>query len=407
MLMLYAFFAPLGNLVRFGSEENAFGATSIIITLICLSSFQIGLRVAQRHFVFKAFAIIIVWMMAASFFAVDPVGAFVNGGSLVFYFILMAVAFFYLQEERLIFKTLALFCFGGLISSLITVVDFLGVIHVPGFNESTFGTATDQGAILQASGPFSRRTALAAYYTIVIASGLLMSLIYRHTTLLKRFLFFSSAVMCAIALMLTHNRAGIISAAFSCVYILLGRSLSLQKVLIFVLLILLGGYALASAMKSFFPDALIVYGALIGIGEIYVVDTYQAESDAIRFVLLWHSLTSVVTNPIGHGYSLLFGVSERVDELADPHSMLTQVIWGAGFFGLVWLFYMLRLGLMETVKLVRQEGHQTSINSLALAILGGLLSFFIAGLAHTLISTGIAWLLLGALLRLRLYSRRG
>ena len=407
LLMFYAFLAPLGNLARFGLEENALGATSIIIILISISSLRIGLRVAQRYFFFKALAIIIIWIIATSVFAVNPIDAFISGGSLVFYFLIMVAAFCYLQEERLIFRILALFCFGGLISSIVTVFDFLGFIHVPGVNESTFGTATDQGAILQASGPFTRRTAMAAYYTIVIASGLLMSLIYRHATLLTRFFFLSSALMCAMALILTHNRAGIISAVFSCVYIMLGRSLSIRQLLLIVLLIGLGGYGLTFAIKSFFPDALVVYAALMGIGDIQITDTYQQESDAIRFVLLWHSLTSMLSNPFGHGYSLLHGVTGRVDELADPHGMLTQVIWGAGLFGLVWIFYMLRLGLKETVKLVRLDSYQTSTNSLALSILGGLLSFFLTGLAHTLISTGIAWLLLGALLRLKTLFKKG
>jgi len=193
LLFLYAFLAPLGNLARFGQQESVYGVTTILLLLIALLALPAVPKGLQKERIFRSFLVLIVWLIAASVLAPEPLAALVNGGTLVLYLIAAITAFCYLRDEFMILDLLFIYCLGGLVGALATIIDFIGIVDIPGVNEANISTDTELGSIMQLSGVFPRRSAMAAYYTLIITIGILLPLRCSSMSIRKNLFFFSQA----------------------------------------------------------------------------------------------------------------------------------------------------------------------------------------------------------------------
>lgn len=401
LLALYFFVCPLGNLVRLSNEESSTGVSTVLLLIIVLLAARSHLKVLQHERVFQAFALLIAWMIGTSVLAPEPLDALINGGSLAIYLMAAMTAFFYLPNERLVLLLLMALCIGGLISSLITLADFVGLYDFPGVNDHVAATLTGIGYVEQASGPFKRRSAMAAYFTMIIAASFLLSLLYSQVQAVKRIILLSATFCCTLTLMLTHNRAGVLGSAIAVGLVLISTARSPGRVLLIVLSAIVTGLVLMLSLNQWFPDVWDAYETNLGMSEVATTGLSTEDSDNMRLVFADHALSSLLENPLGHGYSLLANVPGFEGILVDPHNMFTQVIWGAGVFGLLWLLYMVSRGVIQGAKLLRGgQMTQTPLYWLTLAIFGALIAFGLFNMMHNSISTGVAWLLFGALLKL-------
>jgi hypothetical protein len=292
------------------------------------------------------------------------------------------------------------FCLGGLISSTATIIDFFGILNIPGINEAQVGTNTEMGTILQASGPFARRSSMAIYFTMIITIAILYASFIKNISKTLKLLFYFSATTCLIALMLTHNRSGIVSAIFVSIIISFLYSKSTIKKFKFIFYALIAFSVILYLIITFLPDVWYAYQALLRIGDVASTDNLLEESDALRLELFKHSIVSIFNNPIGHGYSLISDLSEFDNGLIDPHNIVTQIIWGAGFFGLLWLFYFSVSFSKLVIPIIFNKYRHTNNYKEIFVLIGVLASFFIIGMMHTVISTGMVWIFFGCFLQI-------
>jgi O-antigen ligase len=386
-------------MVKFGKEEGSLGITTFILLTILLISLKSAVKNLLKSKFFVSLFILIFWLIIASVFSYDPILTVLSGFTLILYLFTSTISFEILNSEKKIFYVFLFFCLGGLISSTATVIDFFGILKVPGVNETQVGTNTELGTILQASGPFARRSSMAIYFTMIITIGILYASIIKNISKISKLLFYFSSITCLVALMLTHNRSGIVSAIFVSIIILFLYSKSTIKKFKFIFYATIVFSVILYLIITFLPDVWHAYQALLRIGDVASTDTLLEESDALRFELFKHSIVSILNNPIGHGYSLISDLSEFDNGLIDPHNIVTQIIWGAGFIGLLWLFYFSGSFSKLVIPIILNKYRQTNKNKVIFVFIGVLASFFVIGMMHTVISTGMVWIFFGCFLQ--------
>lgn len=386
--------------MKFGQEEGSLGITTIILLLIIILSFKIGVKSLFKSKLLFSLIPLVAWLIFASLFSYDVYLSLINGLTLILYLGSAIVSFEILNIETKISKVFLFFCIGGFISSLATLIDFFGIIHIPGVNEIKSGTNTEIGSILQASGPFARRSSMAIYFTMIITIGFLYSILMKNINKIIRLIFFLSSVVCLITLLLTHNRSGILSSFLIVSVLLFIISGSFLKKVKFISYVILGLSTLFLFIVNFLPDIWIAYQALLRIGDVSSTDTSLEDSDALRFELFKHSLSSLLNNPFGNGYGLISDLKDFDNGLIDPHNIITQIIWGAGIVGIIWIIYYAIEFISFSIPLFSKRILQNNPSKIVYVIFGALASFFIIGMMHTVISTGIAWIFFGSYLHI-------
>lgn len=399
LICLYSLLTPLGMLVKFGKEEGSLGITTFILLTILFITLKQAIKNIFKSKFYVSLLFLIFWLIFASIFSYNPVLTLLSGSTLILYLFSSTISFEIINSEKKLYFVFLFFCLGGLISSSATIIDFFGIIKIPGVNEIEVGTNTELGSILQASGPFARRSSMAIYFTMIITIGILFPTIMKNISKSSRVLFYSSSFTCIVALMLTHNRSGIVSAIFiSFITLFLYSRSTIKKIklIIYVLFIFL---AILYFIINYLPDVWHAYQALLRIGDVASTDTFLEESDALRFELFKHSFASIFYNPIGHGYSLISDLSQFDDGLIDPHNIITQIIWGAGLVGIIWLIYFAWNFFQLTTPIIFYKKRHNSSNKEIFVLIGTLASFFVIGMMHTVISTGMVWIFFGCFLQ--------
>ena len=397
LLMLYVFLAPFGNLTRFGTKEDAYGVTTVIFLLAIAVNIGSIIDTVRKTPIFSSFVILVLWMGMATLFAEDVRAGYLRLAGLAAYPLFACVAFNVNWTRVSVRRLLICFLLGSFLSSMLTLVDWFGLLHIPGVNEVEAGTDVGAGAIAQASGPFARRTAMADFYGLFIPIGVMMFFSRPLPLITDRVSGLIASLMCAICLVLTHNRAGIVGAVIAILIIGILISRSPVKLLSNVLFASALFGAFYWLLTTFFSDQWLVYQATLGFSG-FAKSEVVMESDNIRSELFQFVMKSLTVNPIGHGYTVITGLSEHPD--ADPHNNITQIIWGAGVFGLGWLaWFALRL-LRQAMVFFGSRFRDDERVLWGSFIICSLFSYFCCGMMHTTIGTGIAWLLFGVVLKI-------
>lgn len=399
LICLYSLLTPLGMMVKFGKEEGSLGITTFILLAILLLLLRSAFRNLSKSIYFVSLLVLIIWLIFASIFSFDPILTVLSGLTLILYLFTSTISYEIIDSEDKIFYVFLFFCLGGFISSSATIIDFFGIVKIPGVNEVEVGTNTDLGTILQASGPFARRSSMAIYFTMIITIGILYATIIRKISKVSKVLFYTSAITCLIALMLTHNRSGIVSAFLVSFLILFFYSKSTKKKIKFILYIFLAFLIIVYLIINFLPDVWHAYQALLRIGDVSSTDAFLEDSDALRFELFKHSFVAILNNPIGHGYSLISDLPDFDNGLIDPHNIVTQIIWGAGIMGVIWVIYFAFKIFRLTAPIIFYKNRQINKHKVVFVFIGVLASFFVIGMMHTVISTGMVWIFFGCFLR--------
>ncbi len=400
LLALYAFVSPLGNLARFGTHEGAYGISTVLMILIILVTFRSSLSKIRNNAILFSLTILVGWMVLSSIFAQDQADAYVKSISLVFYILLAAAAYRYIQNERQILFVVIMFLIGAFMSSTATFIDYFDFVDIPGVNDIRAGTGSKYvGYSMQISGAFPRRSAMAAYYTIAITIGFLMPLLHCKLSRVQQIFYFTTAVSCFFVLMMTHNRAGLIGAVIATTLIPIISARSWKRLLWLMAIYLFFMAIIIFIIYNWFYDVWVAYQILLRIGEVGEDDPSNvAESDILRLVFFQRAMAALLENPFGHGYSLLHGVP-GYSGMVDPHNIVTQVIWGMGVFSFFWLIYFTIIFIIKARFLFVKINKKSAID-IGFVLLGGLLAFFLNNMMHNSLSTGVAWIFLGLLLGL-------
>jgi hypothetical protein len=399
LFCIYSFLTPLGMMVKFGNEEGSLGITTYILLFIILISFNSVITSVFKSKLLISIFLLIMWLIFASIFSYDIILSLFSGLTLLLYLAAASISKEILYSNNRIFIVFLFFCIGGLISSTATIIDFFGIVKIPGINENSVGTSTELGNILQASGPFARRSAMAVYYTMIITIGFLYAIFINNKSKFYRLLFFISALNCLVALLLTHNRSGVVSAfliVFSLIFILEKKFINKLKLVLYILLVII---LFVFFIINFIPDVWNAYQALFRIGNVVSANNSLEESDTLRIELFQHSLQNLTQNPFGNGYGLISKMNNFEDGLIDPHNIITQIIWGAGLFGFIWVIYFGYNFIKFSINIFKFH-NKLPIDKTIFVLLGALISFFVVGMMHTIISTGMMWIFFGCYLHL-------
>lgn len=399
LLMAYAFLAPLGNIARFSSAEASYGATTALLAMTVAINLLPGLRLLRRDRLLFSLALLTGWMGVVSVLAPNVVAALSGMVNFAMYVLFACAAYRVSWSSESVHRVLLAFVLGGFLSSALTIVDFFGIVNVPGFNEgSGLYTATSLGAVLQASGPFPRRSAMAAYFALLIPVAALMWRRVRPAPPMHRLLCAATAVTASVALLLTHNRAGLLGAWLAVAIISLVTAQTPGK-----FLRLLGAGAAAAVIATwvlvtYFPEQLVVYEALLKIGDMRIEGSYVESSDRVRLILFKHAVTSLLSNPVGNGFTLVTGAPGHPN--ADAHNIITQIIWAAGLFGIGWMLFFGFTIVRRVRRTLSGAGLSHPTMRYGIVIAAALLGWAICGMMHQILGTGMAWLLGGVLLKL-------
>lgn len=402
-LMLYALLAPMGNLARFGTAEAALGSTSLLMVFVLLLNGIPAIQALRRHWMLFSIALLVAWLGITTVLSENIPESFGKWVGLLLYLLFAGAVFSQDWTTDRVRRLLLFFVLGASISALLTIIDWVGFTDIPRINEIEASTRTEFGNIPQVTGAFSRRTAMAIYYSLLIPIASLLFLQKSWAPLWKRMGFLLAGLLCTANLLLSHNRSGIISvvAVTTLIALLAHRSPSKALRIAWIGILLSG--IIAWVIYTFFYNELIAYQALLRIGGARSADLYHEESDLLRLMFLRHSLNSLLVNPAGNGYSLITGTPGH-PQAWDPHGNITQILWGAGIAGILWMlaFAAGAFRRFRVFFLARNMAHPQ--NPFCIALVAGLCGWLLNGLPHTTIDTGVAWMFFGILLKVSLSS---
>ena len=397
LVCCYFFIAPFGNVFRFGSQEGSLGIGTVIVLIVVLLTF---IKSLSKFFIKKiwfTFFLLLFWLSISSLFG-DVKSAYISLLQLSIY-ILFAIGITHINFTPHRLKKLFLFTISALlISSTLTIIDFLGVVEIPFFNEFTAGVSIigERFKIVGASGPFPRRSAMAAYYGLLLPLIMVYGFLEKEKA--KKVFSFITFIVGMIAITITFNRAApfavILVALF---FIIAGGGMKLKLKIIFGIIFLsLLGFV---AIQTYFPNQMkaIRYkmNLTLQIGTYREEDLIrQRESDRNRIYLLKESLGKIAENPIGYGLTKV-EMSDR-SSVMNAHNNITQIIWGTGVFGFFWLI-LFGVQIFNIFKSKLKGPYYIYYE----CIKYGLLGWFLVSITHTNWGIGIMWALFGILVMLK------
>lgn len=396
LVSCYFFITPFGNVFRFSLQENSLSVGTIIVFLVVLLTFLKTMPMFFKKKIWFILFLLLFWLLFSSLYADDKTAYIMLFQLFIYVLFAMGLATINFTTDRLN-RFFLVTISALLISSILTIVDFWGIMNIPYFNDFSYGGKILGGAkVMGASGPFGSRTGMASYYAIL----LILIVVYGFTVRNKYIQIFSliTVIIGIIALMISFNRAApfaIIIATL--IFIVQGINTVKSKAKVVLCLIFFAFFSIVVIQKYFPRQTKAISYKMqltIGIGEYSENDLEsQRESDALRGYLLKTALKKVFENPIGHGLTRI--PINNGEFMRNPHGNITQIIWGTGFFGIFWIIILgVQCLKLFTIKLdypfyIYHE-----------SIKYGLLGWGLVSMTHTNWATGIAWALIGIMIRL-------
>jgi hypothetical protein len=398
LVCVYVVLVHFGSLFRFSVEENARGfSTFIVLALIALGIGRIARAFATEKLIFWTLAALVIYVATISALAPNPLAALYAPLELTGY-VLLAAVISRTRWRRSQISTLWILMAGGLlVSSALTIIDYVGIIDVPYNNEATTSTAAAGLEVWQASGFFPRRSVMAAVFGLSVTGSLVLAL--AHESFRARLYFLAVASSGLLCLFLTHNRSGVFGAIFViAIYTLLSPRFKGSRRINFLLGASVAGGLLLVVVILFFPEHLAVYVAKLGF--IGLADETWS-SDGFRVDLFVAAIRSIAETPLGNGFTKI-PLSPGL--AMSPHNVVTAIIWATGIFSFIWLPV---FAAAVYLSLSGRLGNRTDRAPLRVesdALTFALFAWLLNGMVHNIIFTGLAWIVFGLMLSIRHFS---
>lgn len=401
LFCMYGFVIPFGTVFRFGMTENSLGLSTILLLFCEIIYLPKIIYFLFKKKIFFTFLLLVLWLSFSTLLGKPSIimAGYKNLVGLIIYLfwaITMTQVDFPEKRLKIFFICLTI---GLLISSGLTLIDFFGVFDIPGSNELHIATEIKGARIIQASGFFYRRTAMAANFALILPALIVLATNFFNIFLkvIIIFAYLSSILI----LFFTHNRGGIIAILFCTTwYFLWGDHIHLfkriKRIFIAGLFMILIGWLIT----TYFYEHIRAYLFVLRIpsATAYAISDHQLSknkaSDYMRVVFLKRALSSVFETPVGNGLTRIWTMQYG---FTNSHNIITQIIWGAGIFSFIWL------GLFgHTIfKLFKAKINvHDNLYCYFKALRYGLFSWLMFGMCHAVIGTGLAWMFFGIMLNI-------
>jgi len=401
LLYVYVFVVQMGNFFRVSDQESVPGlSTGIGVVLISVGLFRV-LRTFLSQALYQLIVVLFVWISIASIFTLESYyEAYRNLGVMIGYLMLSAVVCGSHVDDAALRRLWLAMALGLGISSGLTIIDYLHIIDVPRNNDVGIVSRLDLVNVVQASGFFPRRSAMAAVFCISITGALISGLLVK--SMWERFFLLGCGLAGTFCILLTHNRSGVLSALLALVgYVILSKRLGLSNRIRIGLGGVLATIVTVTIMYYHFPSHLDVYTQKLG----FLFPDAEREiskSDYARVRLFVASIEALGTHPTGHGFGPIYLAGYG---FKNAHNIFTSFIWASGVAFFIWLPSFLFF-LSRELKKLRFLIPATTRSPFLDATLCALGAWVLNNLTHDSLATGAAWILFGAAIgRVRIAKR--
>ena len=303
MLCIYAFVVPLGSVFRFTSEEGSLGISTLLLLFLVTIYILKTTPFLFKKKIFFVLSLLVLWFSFSTLFTPDSIiSGYKNLISLIIYiFLAITITQIHLPARRL--KIFFIWLIVGMfLSSGLTLLDFTGVVDVLGANEFNRSTHMAGNKVIQSSGFFSRRSAMAAYFCLVLSALIPLFFILRNT-ILKTIIVITYFVS-LLTLLLTHNLGGIIAILLSSgLYLFWGNQVSfikrMKQIIVVGLILISCGWLVTTHFSDVKQVYLFRLGVFTSPEDVSAEQlALQKESDYVRLYFLSQALGSLTKNPI-------------------------------------------------------------------------------------------------------------
>lgn len=401
LLCSYCFFITLGAFARFSTGISTVGIPSILLVCVIVLKLAAALRMIKKQPILYLWLILLGYIFCVTVFTKGAISYSMYGyrqiGSLLLYIVFAgAVASLKWGEEEV--YLLAKFMAAGLVlSASLCIVDTIGLADIPRINDTPSNTDIPYGQ-------FRHRSVMGLYLAVfysflfVVADGKKIGAVWRWAVLYSGLYYFW-------LLIYSRNRSGpaalilAISGYFVFNFKAQRRSL-LRKVPDFFLIVVAAVVIFAITDSNLFSrycfrllnspvirDVVhLVYNPGENTNEHFSeVGKRVHEADMGRVYLAKGAAAQLLTAPYGAGF------------INDPHVFFAvDIVYAAGFFGVLWIIIATVIGIGIVLKLFRQH----HAGNATWAIATGLMGWLLVGAMYNAIYMGIAWALLGVMIRL-------
>lgn len=403
LAVIYFFIVLFGTAFRIGGGENWYGLSTLVILAIIFLKLPALPGGFRENSLLLTILALFLWCLFTGYFSSTSVALAYSSLGTFFGYLFAATAIykssFTMGRMQVLFVTLAV---SMLLSCMLTIVDFLNIYNVPFVNEFTKDTKIGGERLEQVGGFFTKRTSMAAYFSLVIPALIYLTL--RSKNMAERLLFSAAATAGFLTLMLTHNRSGVLGIVLA-LFIFLVRDKSLRigkKIKVFMYASISFALVLV-AVSILFPSTMEVYVAKLaayipGMTQPDKLSNY-AQSDYSRIYFFNVVLESLGSNPIGNGFSKIYSEQYGV---SSPHNVISQLIWAAGLLAFAWIpIFAIQVRKNFSTRVLLNAGNNCSSELVYIAALQvALLSWLLNNMAHTSLTTGLGWMFLGLMLGL-------
>lgn len=135
MLGLYAFLVHFGTVFRFTDVESAAGTSTILAVLVIVLAGIRGCQAAIRINVYQTLLGLIFWIGLVSAplaRGASQINSLVQVATMIGYVLFAAAVSVTVRSERWASRIIFFLGLGLAIASFLTIVDYLGIIDVPG-----------------------------------------------------------------------------------------------------------------------------------------------------------------------------------------------------------------------------------------------------------------------------------
>ena len=400
-LAAYCFVAQFGSLFRYGLGEGALGASTFLAVLLILLGVSRIPGQLKAIPVLWAFTLLFAWFALSSALShTGPLGAYRSLAMLVLYLCLAASISSVQFTEKQLRRVAYAIAIGLLLSSSLTIIDFQGWANVPRCNLKTVSTHVEGLStkyIIQAAGFFPRRTGMAAVFSLSVTMSVILTLSAKGW--ISKGIYAAAALSGSFAILLSHNRSGVVAVAFS-----VGTYFLFSNIITFSTRMKVGvvGSVLAVVFlflaNTYYPDHVDVYKRKFSFLVPGANKTYtksQSSADSVRKENFKIAIKELGNNPFGQG---LGRIPHPDRGLIDPHNVYTALLWAGGIFTLVWtLPFGITFFKTLFAKVPMAPEALPYFDALRFSILG----FIFNNMAHNSLGTGLFWIFLATIISVK------
>ncbi len=388
LLCIYCFVISFGNAFR-GTEEASSGLPTYIIGMFLLLNFFTAISLIVRTQYFILLSILFVLLFLSGFMNPFDIIESIKSSFLLLSYIIMTVSVYSLRLNNESIYILYLFiALGIFFSCFITIIDYFNIYDFIGVNDLSYVSSLDGLKVVQASGFFPRRSAMAAYFSLLLPVCFVIAF-SNYSFKYKLFFLFSGLLGC-ISLLLTHNRSGLIAVGFSIImyFIFIDKRISIKSLIAKLPVLVVIALGIWLFGESYLQEHV----------DIFLVKILQAptdDSDYIRVAYFLGAFENMLNHPVGQGFGMVYLDGYGIN---NTHNIFSSILWATGLPGLIWLFIFSFISIKMFSYPSKFLFGETK--TLFYSSSFGLFAWLINSLAHDDIGTGMAWILFGVVLSL-------